>query len=192
MDWNDVEIVLASASPSRKLLFDRAGIPCEVLVSGVDETVPDGLSPAEVVEILAGRKARAVAPLCEGKAVIAADSVVSIDHEIIGKPKDQNDAERMIQRLSGRVHTIFTGVCIIYGSSQVVFSQKTDVEFYDLSQEEIAAYMKTGESLGKAGSYGIEGRGVLLIKAISGDYSNIVGLPLSETMRRLNSLLNQE
>lgn len=185
----NVEIVLASQSPSRKLLFDRAGIDVEVIVSGVDESTPDTFTPPEIVEELAKRKAEAVFESCKGKAVIAADSLVSIDGEILGKPENLEKAREMLEKLSGRTHTIYTGVCIMYKEKQDVFFKATDVTFYELSKAEINAYIATGESMGKAGSYGIEGKGVLLIKEINGDYSNIVGLPLAETFRRLKKMI---
>lgn len=180
--------VLASSSPSRKMLLENAGVAFEVVVSGVDETVPDTFTPAETVECLAKRKGEAVAALCPGKTIVAADSVVSIDGLILGKPKDEEDAKATLRRLSGRTHQIFTGVCILFPKGEQVFHAVTDVTFYHLSEEEIEAYVGEGESLGRAGSYGIEGKGVTLIRAISGDYSNIVGLPVAETLRRLRGL----
>lgn len=189
MDLNNIEIILASSSTSRQLLFKQAQIPYKVIVSGVDETVPDEYTPAETVEALAKRKAAAVLSRVDKEAVIAADSVVSIDGEIFGKPKDKADAFNMLKRLSGRKHEIFTGVCILYSGKEEVFSQKTEVEFYQLTDTEIWEYIETGEPFGKAGSYGIESRGVLLIKSICGDYSNIVGIPIAETIRRLKKLI---
>lgn len=186
-----MDIILASQSPSRKLLFDRAGIEVEVLVSGVDETVPADHSPKKVVEELSRRKAEAVSTLCENKAIIAADSVVLIDDKILGKPSDLAHAREMLAGLSGRTHQIYTGVSIVAGGKRETFSQVTDVTFYELSDEELDEYISSGESLGKAGSYGIEGKGVMLIKEICGDYSNIVGLPLAETMRRLKIMCDE-
>jgi len=192
MDWNKfgkIDIVLASASPSRKLLFDKAEIDCKVIVSGVDETVPPKSTPAETVEILAERKGQAVFGQCSGKMVISADSVIVIDGEICGKPENEEAAEKMLAKLSGRVHEVFTGVCILYKGKKIVFSQSTEVEFYNLSSAEISNYVESGESLGRAGSYGIEGKGMVLIKGIRGDYSNIVGIPIAETFRRASELV---
>lgn len=182
-------VVLASQSPSRKMLLEQAGIAFDVVVSGVDEDVPEGFTPARTVEELSARKARAVAPLCPGRAVIAADSVVSIDGLVLGKPESDEAACRMLRRLSGRTHEIFTGVCLLAKDRQQVFHQVTQVKFYDLTDEEIAAYVAMGESRGRAGSYGIEGAGVILVESIQGDYSNIVGLPVAETLRRLRAML---
>ena len=182
-------VVLASQSPSRKMLLEQAGIAFDVVVSGVDEDVPEGFTPAQTVEELSARKARAVALLCPGRAVIAADSIVSIDGLVLGKPESDGAACRMLRRLSGRTHEIFTGVCLLAKGGQQVFHQVTQVKFYDLTDEEIAAYVAMGESRGRAGSYGIEGAGVILVESIQGDYSNIVGLPVAETLRRLRAML---
>lgn len=182
-------VVLASQSPSRKMLLEQAGIAFDVVVSGVDEDVPEGFTPAQTVEELSARKARAVAPLCPGRAVIAADSIVSIDGLVLGKPESDEAACQMLRRLSGRTHEIFTGVCLLAKGGQQVFHQVTQVKFYNLTDEEIAAYVAMGESRGRAGSYGIEGAGVILVESIQGDYSNIVGLPVAETLRRLRAML---
>lgn len=183
------KIVLASQSPSRKMLLEQAGVDIEVLVSGVDEAVPESFSPAQTVECLAERKARAVEPLCSGRPVIAADSVVSIDGMIIGKPEDDEAAKATLRRLSGRTHKLYTGVCLMARGSCQVFHQATEVTFYPLTEEEIAEYVAMGESTGRAGGYGIEGVGVMLVKEIQGDYPNIVGLPVAETLRRLRGML---
>lgn len=185
----DRELVLTSSSPSRKMLLEQAGVSFEVVVSGVDETVPASLSPAQTVELLAERKGKAVLPLRPDKPIIAADSVVSIDGLILGKPKDDQEAKATLRRLSGRTHQIFTGVCLLANGREEVFHQSTKVTFYPLTEEEIADYVALGESQGRAGAYGIEGIGVVLVQSIEGDYSNIVGLPVAETLRRLRKLL---
>ena len=185
----DRELVLASSSPSRRMLLEQAGVSFEVVVSGVDETVPTSLSPAQTVELLAERKGKAVLPLRPDKPIIAADSVVSIDGLILGKPKDDQEAKATLRRLSGRTHQIFTGVCLLANGREEVFHQSTKVTFYPLTEEEIADYVALGESQGRAGAYGIEGIGVVLVQSIEGDYSNIVGLPVAETLRRLRKLL---
>lgn len=185
----DRELVLASSSPSRKMLLEQAGLTFEVAVSGVDETVPPDYTPAQTVETLARRKGEAVLPLRPEKPIIAADSVVSIDGLILGKPKDDEAAKDTLRRLSGRTHEIFTGVCLLANGKRDVFHRSTQVKFYPLTEEEIAEYVAMGESRGRAGAYGIEGIGVVLVESICGDYSNIVGLPVAETIRRLHRLL---
>lgn len=185
----DRELVLASSSPSRKMLLEQAGLTFEVVVSGVDETVPPDYTPAQTVETLARRKGEAVLPLRPEKPIIAADSVVSIDGLILGKPKDDEASKDTLRRLSGRTHEIFTGVCLLANGKRDVFHRSTQVKFYPLAEEEIAEYVAMGESRGRAGAYGIEGIGVVLVESICGDYSNIVGLPVAETIRRLHRLL---
>ena len=124
------KLVLASASPSRKMLLEQAGLTFEVKVSGVDEAVPEDFTPAQTVECLAQRKGRAVLPLCGDAAVIAADSVVSLDERIIGKPKDDEDAKATLRALSGHTHQLYTGVCLLADGKEEVFHQVTDVTFY--------------------------------------------------------------
>ena len=172
------KLILASASPSRKMLLEQAGLDFEVVVSGVDETVPPDYTPAQTVEALAQRKGRAVQALRPEAPIIAADSVVSIDGLILGKPKDDEAAKATLRRLSGRTHELITGVCLLINGQMDLFHQVTQVTFYPLTEEEIAEYVALGESRGRAGAYGIQG-----------DYPNIVGLPVVETIRRLHKLL---
>lgn len=183
------KLILASASPSRKMLLEQAGLDFEVVVSGVDETVPPDYTPAQTVEALAQRKGQAVQALRPEAPIIAADSVVSIDGLILGKPKDDEAAKATLRRLSGRTHELITGVCLLINSRMDLFHQVTRVTFYPLTEEEIAEYVALGESRGRAGAYGIEGIGVVLVQSIQGDYPNIVGLPVAETIRHLHKLL---
>lgn len=183
------KLILASASPSRKMLLEQAGLDFEVVVSGVDETVPSDYTPAQTVEALAQRKGQAVQALRPEAPIIAADSVVSIDGLILGKPKDDEAAKATLRRLSGRTHELITGVCLLINGQMDLFHQVTRVTFYPLTEEEIAEYVALGESRGRAGAYGIEGIGVVLVQSIQGDYPNIVGLPVAETLRRLGKLL---
>lgn len=183
------KLILASASPSRKMLLEQAGLDFEVVVSGVDETVPPDYTPAQTVEALAQRKGQAVQALRPEAPIIAADSVVSIDGLILGKPKDDEAAKATLRRLSGRTHELITGVCLLIHGRMDLFHQVTRVTFYPLTEEEIAEYVALGESRGRAGAYGIEGIGVVLVQSIQGDYPNIVGLPVAETIHRLHKLL---
>ncbi len=182
-------IILASQSPSRRMLLEQAGVDMEVLVSGADETVPQDFTPAQTVECLAERKARAIEPQSGGRPIIGADSVVSIDGVIIGKPENDEAARATLRRLSGRTHKLYTGVCLLARGQCQVFHQVTEVTFYPLTEGEIAEYVAMRESTGRAGGYGIEGVGVMLVREVKGDYPNIVGLPVAETLRRLRDML---
>ena len=179
---------LASQSPRRKELLTLAGLNFEVLVSGCDETVPDGFTAEQTVAHLARIKAQAVQALCkEDDVILAADTIVVIDGSILGKPKTEDEAFNMLRSLSGRTHTVMTGVCITNGKQENTFVSKTDVTFYALSDAEIRAYIATGDPFDKAGGYGIQTQGVVLVEKINGDYSNVVGLPLARCVRELRA-----
>lgn len=172
------EIILASASPRRREILTTLGIPHRIVVSDADEALPAGLTPAEAVEMLAARKAAAVAPLVPADAVIlAADTVVAVDGDILGKPRDAADAAAMLRQLSGRAHTVYTGVAVRRGAHALTAHEATEVRFAPLSEAEIAAYIATGEPADKAGAYAIQGRAARFIEGITGDYFNVVGLP---------------
>ena len=177
--------ILASASPRRKELLEKAGYAFEIRVSDADESLPAGITPAEAVRLNAARKAQAVAETNPGAVVLGCDTVVAIDGEILGKPGDEAEAKRMLRRLSGNTHTVYSGVCITDGKKETVFAVATDVTFYALSARTIDAYVATKEPMDKAGAYGIQGLGCVLVREIAGDYSNVVGLPLSESARAL-------
>lgn len=177
--------ILASASPRRKELLEKAGYTFEIVVSDADETLPAGITPAEAVRRNAARKAKAVAKQCPGAVVLGCDTVVAIDGAILGKPRDEAEAKRMLRRLSGNTHTVYSGVCITDGETETVFAAATDVTFYELSDRTIDTYAATGEPMDKAGAYGIQSLGCVLVREIRGDYSNVVGLPLSESARAL-------
>lgn len=181
-----MKIILASASPRRKELLSLAGIEYEVIPSKCDEFLPDDITPADAVEELARQKAEDVFRRNPDCKIIAADTVVALGNTILGKPKDDRDAFDMLASLSGNTHTVYTGVCIKTADSEEIFHCATDVEFYNLTEKEICDYIATKEPCDKAGSYGIQGKGSLLVKGIKGDYFNVVGLPLAETVRRLN------
>lgn len=184
--------VLASSSVNRKEILERAGIEFTVIVSNADES-NGPKAPDALVKELSRRKLEAVLPKCEsGDLVIAADTVVYIDGEILGKPKDLADANRFMHLLSGHVHTVFTGVCMAYHGERVLFSQETKVKFYPLTESEIAAYVQSGEPMGKAGGYGIQGPAALFVESIEGDYNNIFGLPAAHVMQEAKKLLKAD
>jgi len=179
-------VILASGSPRRKELMKYICTDYEIRVSDADETVPEGLTPAETVMYLAKLKGTTI-PFGSEDLVIAADTVVSIGDEILGKPHDREDAFRMVKALSGATHSVYTGVYVTKGGKELSFYEKTDVEFYPLTDEEISAYVATGEADDKAGAYGIQARGGLFVKAISGDYNNVVGFPVSRLAQELKN-----
>ena len=183
-----MSIILASNSPRRRELLAQIGIrDFQILSPDVDETVEPGLSPARMVETLSLRKARAAA----GRAgaddlILAADTVVALDGRVLGKPQDEGDAFAMLSALSGREHHVYTGVTALLGEQAVTQHEETAVAFRALSPEEIRDYIATGEPMDKAGAYGIQGVGALLVQGIRGDYCNVVGLPLFRLGRMLS------
>ena len=179
-------IILASKSPRRKELLSLCGLEFEIKPADADETLPLGITPKEAVEMLSRIKAEPLRNGCD--IIIGADTVVALDGVIMGKPRDEKDAFDMLRALSGRTHGVYTGVTLLKGEKTLTFSEKTDVEFYPLSDEEINEYIATGEPLDKAGAYGIQGKGGLLIRGISGDYNNVVGLPVARLLRELKKL----
>ncbi len=177
------KFILASASPRRREILNNVGMEFEVLVSMADESKIDrNLEPEMLVLELSMLKATDVATSLKGDCyVIGADTVVSLDGKILEKPADEEDARRMLEDLSGKTHSVYTGVCIYSTKTGKAVSkfQKTDVKFKKLSKQKIEAYIESKEPMDKAGSYGIQGKGALLIDEIRGDYFNVVGLPVS-------------
>jgi septum formation protein len=174
------KIILASGSPRRKQIMELAGIPCEVIVSNADETIEG--EPDEQVKELALRKARAVkSGIKEERVILAADTLVYIDGKVLGKPESAEEAFSMLRRLSGRSHVVYTGVAIC-GEEELVFVDAARVFFRPLSDEEIHAYIGTGEPFDKAGAYGVQERGSVLVERIEGDFYTVVGLPISKVV----------
>ena len=178
--------ILASASPRRKEILESAGYTFEIIVSDADENITEELSPEKTVEELAKRKAMAVLRDNEDAVVFGCDTVVAIDGKILGKPADDEDAFNMLSMLSGKTHTVSTGVCICSKEKTEVFSNTTQVEFYELSDDTIRSYIASGECSDKAGSYGIQGFGRVLVKEIKGDYFSVMGLPVAQSARVLS------
>ena len=178
-------LILASGSPRRRELLSLITDEFEILVSGCDEFVPEGTPAEKVPAILAEQKALAVAKLRPEDTVIGSDTVVVLNNEIFGKPKDKAHAHAMLKALSGKRHFVYTGVAVAEKGEVRSFVQKTEVEFYELSDETIEKYIATGEPMDKAGAYGIQGKGSVLVKGIAGDYFNVIGLPVAETARFL-------
>ncbi|NMB46215.1 MAG: septum formation inhibitor Maf [Firmicutes bacterium] len=175
------KLVLASQSPRRQALLHSLGVDLEVVPAAIDENSVQGKTPVELAEGTAYAKARWVADRVPEGIVVAADTIVLLDSgEILGKPHDSKEAIDMLWHLSGKGHQVVTGVAIIdSGDDRMsVFHQVTRVCFRSLSQTEIERYVATGEPLDKAGAYGIQGKGALLVEKIEGCYFNVVGLPL--------------
>ena len=183
-----MKLILASASPRRKELLRYITEDFTVRVSHADETVKEDLTPEETVRYLAAVKAAAVFTGDAEEVIVASDTIVVIDGVILGKPHDEAEARAMLRTLAGRTHTVYTGVCVRTATEERVFAERTDVTFYPLSDEEIRAYVATGEPMDKAGAYGIQGKGSLLVKRIDGDFYNVMGLPVAALSRVLRAL----
>ena len=188
-------MILASQSPRRIELMREAGYDVTVIPADIDETALPGEDPFTLVERLARMKAATVAAHHGelGETVVAADTIVTLDGEILGKPHDAVDARRMLRELSGRTHQVATGVCVTHaGAAEDTvrsFVDITDVTFYELTDAQIDAYVESGEPVDKAGAYGIQGaRGRMLVRGIDGDFYNVVGLPIARLARVLNAL----
>ncbi len=181
-------IVLASGSPRRQELLRRIGIAdFEIRVPETAETYPAGLSPQQIVEYISREKADAAAELCTPEeVVITADTMVFLDDQRLGKPADAEDALRMLTSLQGRCHTVCTGVTVRQGSRSITESETTEVRFRPASEAELRAYLATGEPMDKAGAYGIQEKGALLVEGINGDFFNVMGLPVLRLSRMLS------
>ncbi|KIL41018.1 septum formation protein Maf [Gordoniibacillus kamchatkensis] len=174
------QIILASSSPRRKELLSGLKIPFITHPSAEDEDVTEGTPPQKIVEILALRKAKSVASHYENGLIIGSDTIVVLENDVLGKPKDHNDAFNMLSKLQGQLHTVFTGLAIVNaksGQSKVSYNS-TEVKIKSLTNDQIRRYIATGEPDDKAGSYAIQGIGATLVEKINGDYFTVVGLPV--------------
>ncbi len=181
------KIVLASQSPRRKQLLQWAEVDFEIIVEPTDETYPEGLSPQEVAVHIARQKALVVQQRTSSL-VLAADTIVVLGEEIIGKPKDRDDAVRILQKLSGAHHKVITGVVMVQGEKEHAFADVTDVEFHPLTTEQLQFYVDKYGPYDKAGAYAIqEWIGVVGIRRINGDFYNVMGLPVSRVVQALQN-----
>lgn len=181
-------LILASASPRRSEIMKLAGYAFTVMPTDAEEDIPAGLDASQAAKYLSRRKSDAALKNARaGDTVIAADTIVVIDGEILGKPKNKDEAFCMLKTLSGRTHAVYTGVTVANSEKTETFSEKTDVTFYNLSDDEINAYIGTSEPFDKAGAYGIQGFGCVLVKKIRGDYFNVMGLPIAKLSRVLRN-----
>lgn len=178
-------IILASASPRRKEILELADLKFDVMPSDAQE-ITTKTAPNEVVMELASIKAKDIYKKSEKQSmIVGADTVVAYQGQILGKPTDKADAKRMLTMLSGQTHEVYTGVCVIEDGKTKTFYEETKVTFYEISDEQIDHYIKTGEPMDKAGSYGIQGKAAVFIKGIEGDYYNVVGFPIARFLQEI-------
>lgn len=184
------KIILASRSPRRKQLLQWAEIPFEVIIKNTDESYPQHLTAHDVAIYIAKNKALAI-KLSQGDSVpiLSADTIVVLNTEIIGKPVDRDDAINILSKLSGKKHLVITGVCILFNNKTIVFTDTTEVEFHELSMEQINFYVDKYSPYDKAGAYAIqEWIGVTGIRSVNGDFYNVMGLPVSRVVKELSKL----
>lgn len=181
------KIILASQSPRRKAFLEELGLSFRTIASSLDETREEGESPQTFVDRMACEKAKDVCKRYPDAWILSADTIVYIEDKVFGKPESEEEAIEMLMTLSGREHNVMTGYCLAsYGLNiNIVERVRTRVRFVEFSKEIARAYVQTGEPLDKAGSYGIQGKGGALVEGINGSYSNVVGLPLAETLALL-------
>lgn len=183
------KIVLASASPRRQELLKDIVSDFSVVPSNADERVPENLSICDIPQYLALLKARDVAKAYVDAVVIGSDTIVVVDDKVLGKPKDSTDAYNMLKLLSGRKHKVMTGCALVFNDREMSFTETTEVEFFELTDEEIENYISSKDPFDKAGAYGVQSQGKTLVKGIYGDYYSVVGLPVGRLKRELESFL---
>ncbi|NBK96450.1 MAG: septum formation inhibitor Maf [Erysipelotrichia bacterium] len=183
------KVILASESPRRRELLSSLGINYTTCSSKIEEVFDTNKTIEEALMQVAYDKAKAVAENYPNDVVLGADTIVVVDHQILGKPKNDEEAKMMLKMLSGREHRVLTGTAIIYKEASECHVEETKVTFYDLDEEMIDAYVASKECKDKAGAYGIQGKGSILVKRIEGDYYNVVGLPLASTYRYLQKYI---
>lgn len=184
----DPRVILASQSPRRRELLTLVGIPHDVRPADVDERVHPGEAPVPHCERLARDKAHTLAVAHPNAVVIGSDTIVVIDGDILGKPVDRADAIRMVTRLSGRTHTVFTAVAVAHNGQTLSAVESVSVTFRSLTEAQITSYVDTGEPMDKAGAYGIQGYGATIVERIDGDYFAVMGLPLGRLIALLRDL----
>ena len=181
-----MQIILASQTPRRRELLERMGIShFDIIPAKGEERADPNLTPEQLVEELSRQKAAEIAANHPDSLIIAADTVVAVDGTVLGKPRDRDDAVRMLQTLSGREHTVYSGLTVCWQGRSVTQHEATAVRFRPLTLDDIHHYVSTGEPMDKAGSYGIQGYGALLVEGIRGDYHNVMGLPICRLGRML-------
>lgn len=189
LELGNTPVILASQSPRRKELLKYLVTDFTVQAPGADELLPAGIGPSGAVLLLARRKARFAAEERPDALVIGADTMVAVGHEILGKPRDEKEAARMLGLLSGETHHVYTGVALCLQGRETSFFGVTEVEMAPLSKGEIDWYLSTGEAMDKAGAYGIQGAASRFIRRISGDYFNVMGLPVNALYENMTNFL---
>ncbi len=182
-----MNVILASASPRRQELLRYIVPDFKVIPADVDESIPENIDVSDVAQYLACKKAEHIGKIYPDSLVIGSDTVVVVGDEILGKPSDEKEAYDMLSKLSGKVHRVITGVCLVQGDRKESFSQETKVRFYELDESEILGYIKTGDPMDKAGAYGIQGEGCVLVEGIEGDFFTVMGLPVARLKRVLGN-----
>ena len=183
------KIILASQSPRRKQLLEMLGVSFDVQPADIDEQINPNNDLVKEIEKLSYQKAYHVFKDHKDALVIGSDTIVKIDNEVLGKPKDYAHAKQMLEKLSGNTHEVVTGCTILVNDTVETFSSIAKVTFYPLTEQEIDDYIKTNEPMDKAGAYAIQGLGAKLVKSIEGDYYTIMGLPIGELYQRLKKYL---
>ena len=181
-----MQLILASQSPRRKALMELFPMPVQIRVADIDESMDPAKPPYEEVARVSLAKARAIFRE-ETDVVVAADTIVVCQGQVLGKPADPEQAKQMLRLLSGQSHQVMTGLCVLQGARERVVTEVTDVYFRDLTEQEIEGYVRSKEPMDKAGAYGIQGRGALFVHKIVGDYYNVMGLPVC----RLGQILRE-
>lgn len=193
MQCDSIKLILASASPRRKELIKGCFLNYEVQAADIDEDLPYD-SPVELVEKLSKLKAKAVLEerSDENVLVIGSDTIVVLEDQVLGKPKNKDEAREMLKLLSGKTHEVLTGVALLSLDKEIVFYEKTSVKFTAISEDLLELYLDTGESLDKAGAYGIQGNALSFIEKVNGSYSNVVGLPVDRLLVEIKNFVSAE
>lgn len=186
---NMKDIILASKSPRRIELFKKLNLPFSCITPDIDEAMDLSCGLENAVAKLAFRKANSIIEKHHNTIVIGADTIVTLENFILGKPRDKQDAFNMLMQLSGKTHKVMTGVCILTDNRMESFCDTSEVTFYHLTDNEIKKYIATGEPMDKAGAYGIQGQGALLVKHLNGDFYSIMGLPIARINQILHSFI---
>lgn len=185
-------LILASKSPRRKELLQDCGFAYRVISCDCDETIQKDLPIEKAIEQIAYQKAKTVLQAFPHQLVLGCDTMVIYQGHPLGKPKDREDAKRMLTQLSGQTHHVISGVAILGADTHIVFHEITEVTFYDIEEELLQSYLDSDEPYDKAGAYGIQGKGKLFVKEIHGDYYNVMGLPVAKIYRELKKLLKNQ